>query len=189
LAHDAATALPPASKKARTKSKRIQASTVSISSHLKVTATLVIDSLTVAEVKSETPYVDIGPAQLPSTGSLQHVSIEKKVPFVKLSEPARVAVSFFSLTFCECESYSTGGRRPERANLGIVFAADSHGQLVQVTQEIAAECPVSGLGEVVTSQTSGEITTDALIAVMVFISQLYKNTLGSLTYKLAASHL
>lgn len=176
---------PASSKKVRTKSRRIPSSTVSVSAHLKVTATPVIEALNVAEVRSETPFMDIGSTQPAFSGS-PSASFKKKVAFVKLSEPARVAVSFFSLTFCECDPNSSGGHRPERANLGIVFAADSHGQLVQVTQEIAAECPVSGLAEAVTGQTSGDEIT---IAVIVFLSlSTHLITTNAIVQKLLKAH-
>ena len=160
-----------------------------------VHATLCIaECSSVAEVRSETPLVDhgiIGAAPSAATTTTTPTwspssSFKKRLPFTKISEPAKIAVSFFVLPLC-CSSTCLSLDSPQQlqlqtsSNSGIsVFAADTNGQLAQVTEEVILECAVSGLAKAVTQDSVSDraaltrVTLEANITVVTQTLEIFE---------------
>ena len=143
----------------------------------------------VAEVRSDTPLIDHGEIGAPAAAQVSNTwspssSFKKRLPFTKITEPAKIAVSFFVLPLCSSSTCLTVDCSlqllPTTFNTGIsVFAADSHGQLAQVLEEILLECAIGGDAKTITADIAERVevsvvTNTANIAVVTQTHHIYE---------------
>jgi len=172
--------LPPTKKFRRSRKIVASAVTTAPSSAAMAHATMSFSEVSnVAEVRSDTPLIDVAASSTWSPSS----SFKKRLPFTKISEPAKIAVSFFVLPLC-CSSsspcLSSDGCQSFNSGLS-VFAAEPHRELVQVLEEIALECAVSGLAKTMIADTVKEhvvvtrVTLEANITVVTQTIQIFES--------------
>ena len=115
------------------------------------------DPLSVAETIAETPMEASSPGLLTPKGSV------KKRPFSKISEPAKVAVSFLTFPLGLCSPFE-GKKAADNFTAEIphysVFA-DIHLPLVQKPEEVLFQCPISLQTMVIPTNTTTSPTAAA----------------------------
>ena len=117
----------------------------------------------VAEVRCDTPLIDHGVIPLPSSSASTtwspSSSFKKRLPFTKITEPAKIAVSFFILPLCSSiPCLNIDIQSVTNRGLLSVFAADADRQLAQVAQEVLLECAVGGIAKTITSFETERVT-------------------------------
>jgi atypical dual specificity phosphatase len=111
--------------------------------------------------------------------SSSRTSSSKKRPFIRISEPAKVAVSFQTFHYGLCAPFDKGQKVNFQTEVPYysVFA-DAHLPMASQSQEVSLECPISGVSKAV---TNGYAVVQLLTNAKAVVTQLRCSPVSVLT--------